>query len=256
VKTRQSLTILVSFVMAACSDSTGLASDTAVSLTFASDMPAAGSPSAAPGLARGPVPASITDGVNTLEISSVLMVLRRIDLKNAETTGCDVVPEPAGCENFRSTPVLVSLPVDGSTSQDVAIDVPSGTYDEVEFDIHEVTGNDDDAPFLVANPEMEGKSITVEGTYNGAPFFFETNMSTEQKFSLTPDLVIGAEAPSTNVTIRFDVSTWFLDGQGNLFNPATATTGEPNESIAEGNIQDSAKVFEDKDRDGDDTDEG
>jgi hypothetical protein len=242
--------------MAACGDSTGLTSDTAVSLTFASDAAAAGSPASVPGQASVIAPASITDGVNVLEISSVLIVLRRIDLKNAETSGCDVVPEPAGCENFRSDPVLINLPVDGSTARDVAIDVPPGTYDEVEFDIHEVTGNDDDAAFLAANPTMEGKSITVEGTYNGAPFFFETNMSTEQKFALTPDLVIGADTPSTNVTIRFDVSTWFRDNQGNLFNPATATTGEPNESIAEGNIQDSAKAFEDKDRDGDDSDEG
>jgi len=242
-------------VMAACGDSTGPATGTSVSLTYASDV-TDGAPAAAPSLVNGPMQGSITDGVNTLVITEIQIVLRRIDLKNAEITGCDVVPEPAGCENFRSDPVLIDLPVDGTTSQDIAINVPAGTYDEVEFDIHKVTGRDDDAAFLAAHPELEDKSITVVGTYNGTPFAFETNMSTEQKFALVPDLVIGSDAPPTNVTLRFDVSTWFLDDQGFLFDPATATTGEPNESLAEGNIQDSAKAFEDKDRDGDDTDEG
>ena len=62
-------------------------------------------------------------------------------------------------------------------------------------------------------------------------------------------------AGSDSVTIRFDASTWFLDDNGLLFNPATASTGEPNESRAEENIQNSIKVFEDKDKDGDDLDE-
>lgn len=250
----RSAALAASVAIAACGDSTGPTTGASVSLTFASDAS-----SSAPASARrvnGPTRATITDGVNTLVITEVMIVLRRIDLKNAEVAGCDVGPEPAGCENFRSDPVLIDLPLDGSTNRDVTINVPPGRYDELEFDIHKVTGRDDDAPFLAAHAEMEDKSITVVGTYNGVEFTFETNMSTEQKFDLVPDLVIGSDASATNVTIRFDVSTWFVDRDGNLFNPATATTGEPNESIAEGNIQDSAKAFEDKDGDGDDTDEG
>ena len=80
-------------------------------------------------------------------------------------------------------------------------------------------------------------------------------MSQEQKLSLTPNLVIGEDGPATNVTIRFYASTGCLDDNGLLFNPATASTGEPNESTAEENIKNSIKVFEDKDKDGDDSDE-
>lgn len=187
-------------------------------------------------------------------ISSVEVVLREIELKAVETPDCDVEPEPVGCESFESEPILVSLPVDGTTFQDVSINVPAGAYDEVEFDIHVVS--DADTAFLAANQTMDGKSIVVEGTYNDNPFTFETNMSQEQKFMLTPNLVVGDGDPATNVTIRFDVSTWFVDQQGDLFDPATASTGQPNESVAEENIQNSIKAFEDRDKDGDDTDEG
>jgi hypothetical protein len=253
MKNHMSITAAALLMLAACSDGTGPAMGSGVSLSFASDVTAAGAP--APSLFGGPMAGPITDGVNTLVITSVKVVLREIELERVEVVDCDVVPEPDGCESFETAPVLIDLPVDGSTSSDVSIMIDPGTYDEVEFDIHEVTGNDDDAPFLLAHPELENKSITVEGTYNGVAFAFETNLSQEQKFNLVPALVIGEDAPATNVTIRFDVSTWFVDEFGDLFNPATASTGQPNESMAEGNIKNSIKAFEDKDKDGDDTDE-
>lgn len=254
MNTKPFAALMMAVALTACSDSTGPSSGTSISLTYSSGLASVALQSV--GAATAPMRAEVTDGTNTLVISEIRMVLRRIDLKNAETADCDVEPEPLGCENFRSDPILVNLPVDGSTSGDLTVTVPEGRYDELEFDIHEVTGRDDDADFLAAHPEMEGKSIAVSGTYNGEPFEFETNMSTEQKFALEPALVIGAGGAATNVTLRFDVSTWFRDEQGNLFNPATATTGEPNESVAEENIQNSAKAFEDRDRDGDETDEG
>ena len=188
----RSTTLAAALVLAACSDSTGPTMGTGVSLTFASDVTAGGA--AAPGLFGAPMAGPITDGVNTLNITSVKVVLREIELRRVEVADCDVEPEPDGCEKFETAPVLVDLPVDGSTSQGISIDIDPGTYTDVEFDIHEVT--DDDAAFLVAHPEMDGKSITVSGTFNGAAFEFETNMSQEQKLSLTPNLVVGDEAPA------------------------------------------------------------
>jgi hypothetical protein len=246
--TRLSAIVAAVIVMAACDDGTGPARGTSVSLTFASDV--AGGAAPVSGAALAPARAPITDGTNTLEITSVQVVLRQVELKRAEVGDCNAEP---GCEAFRTDPVLVDVPADGSTSTDVTIDIPAGTYDEVKFDIHEVTASD--GAFVAAHPTMEGKSITVEGTYNGSPFAFETNMSQEQKFTLTPSLVVADGGAATNVTIRFDVSTWFQDAQGNLFDPATASTGEPNESVAEENIQNSIVAFQDRDKDGDETDE-
>ena len=189
-----------------------------------------------------------TEGTNTLEITPVLIVLREIELERVEVADCDVEPEPAGCEDFEIGPVLIDLPLDGTTDTNITVSVSAGTYDEIEFDIHKVSSDDpEDAAFLLANPTMEGKSIAVEGTYNGDPFSYETDLNEEQEFDLIPNLVIGEDAPATNITFRLDVSTWFVDGTGRLFNPTTANVGGPNENLAETNIRNSIKAFEDKD---------
>ena len=177
-------------------------------------------------------------------------------LEPVEVADCDVEPEPAGCEDFETGPMLIDLALDGTTTTSVSIAVPPGAYDEVEFDIHKVSGDDpEDAAFLEAYPEMDGKSIVVEGFYNLEPFVFETDLNEEQEYDLPPNLVIGEDAPATNITIRLDVSTWFVDANGNLFDPATALKGQPNENLAKDNIKNSIDAFEDEDEDGDDTDE-
>jgi hypothetical protein len=57
---------------------------------------------------------------------------------------------------------------------------------------------------------------------------------------------------SANVTLQVDVTTWFLDENLDLIDPSTASTGGPNESVVEENIQNSLHLYEDEDRDGDD----
>ena len=252
MKTTATTTLAALLMLAACSDSTGPTNGTQVALTFASNV-AAGA-AAAPGLFSGPMAAPITDGTNTLDITSVKVVLREIELKRVEVTDCDVEPEPDGCEKFELGPIVVELPVDGAvvnSTLDIMID--PGTYTEIEFDIHKVEDSD---AVLLGDTSLLDKSIVVVGTYNGDPFTFDTNLSEEQELEFPTPLVIDESTTTTNVTIRFDISTWFKDESGNLFNPATASTGEPNESLAEENIKNSLKAFEDKDRDGDDSDEG
>ena len=252
MRTKMSITTAALLVLGACSDGTGPTTGVQVSLTFASGVSAGGA--AAPSRLAGPIAVSYMDGTNTLEITSVQVVLSEIELESVEVVDCDDEPEPAGCEDFETGPVLIDLPLDGSTSTSVFISIPPGTYDEVEFDIHKVSNDDpEDAAFLLANPTLEGKSIVVEGTYNDVPFTYETDLNEEQEFDLVPNLVI-VEDP-TNITIRLDVSTWFVDGTGSLFDPAIAYKGGQYESIVEDNIKDSIEAFEDEDRDGDDTDE-
>jgi len=237
--------------LAACGDGTGPTTGAQVSLTFASSV-AAGA-AAAPSFG-GPMAVPFTDGVNTLEITSVKVVLREIELERVEIADCDV--EPAECEDFEIGPVLIDLSLDGTTNTNISVAVSAGTYDEIEFDVHKASNDDpEDAAFLLANPTMESKSIIVEGTYNTVAFTYETDLNEEQELDLVPNLAIGEDAPPTNVTIRFDVSTWFLDGNGNLFDPATANKGEPNENVAKDNIKNSIEAFEEEDKDGDDTDE-
>ena len=254
MSTKLLTTFAALLVLAACGDGIGPTTGAQVSLTFASNLTAGGA--AAPSRWAGPMAGPITDGTNTLDITSVKVVLREIELEPVEVADCDVEPEPVGCEDFETGPVLIDLVLDGTTNTNISIAIPPGTYDEVEFDIHKVSSGDpEDAAFLLANPTMDGKSIVVEGTYNGVAYTFETDLDEEQEFDLIPNLVIGEDAPSTNITIRLDVSTWFVDQYGNLIDPAMAYKGGQYESMVENNIKNSIDAFEDEDKDGDDTDE-
>ncbi|MCL7978818.1 MAG: hypothetical protein M8865_02880, partial [marine benthic group bacterium] len=84
---------------------------------------------------------------------------------------------------------------------------------------------------------------------------FVSNLSQEQEMELAPPLVVG-DGTAANVTLQVDVSTWFFAEDGvTLIDPSTASTGQPNESVVEENIQNSLHVYEDDDRDGEDDSE-
>jgi hypothetical protein len=224
----------------------------ALSLSFATKAPLAAS------ARRGPSFSVAADtfvsGANTLIITKAQIVLRDIKLKKQEVADCDVEPEPAGCESFKTGPILLDLPVTAGATPQVTIDIPVGTYTRVEFKVHKVS--DSDTAFLAANPTFAGKSIHVEGTFNGTPFTFDTDLDVEQKMELTTPLVIGDATTSTNLTVRVDLATWFKTAAGALIDPSTANNGGQNKGLVTENIQHSMKVFKDKEKDGGDDDDG
>lgn len=225
--------------LSACSDPgpTQLAN---VAVSFASQAPVNG-----PGLDVAP---NAPSGA-ALVLTSARLVLREVELQRIDVADC--VQEQDGCEKFESGPVLVSLPLDGSVTQQFELAIPEGSYDEIEFDIHKISI---DAPeeeaFRMAHPEFTGLSIRVEGTYDGAPFTFETDLDVEQELILSPVLVVGAGAMPINITVSVGLDGWFRDESGALVNPATGNKGGANESIIKENIKVSIEAFEDDDRDG------
>lgn len=245
----------VAVLTAACSDSSGPGGEPGVSLSFSTRQ--ASAPSPAPAFFASIAAAdTLSDGQNELLITKAEVVLREVELERVEVIDCDVVPEPDGCEEFEAGPILLDLPLNGSTAQQVTIAVPPGLYDEVEFEIHKVSSSDqEDAAFRQAHPDFAGKSIRVQGTFNGQAFTYETDLDVEQESDLNPPLVVDDQATSTNVTVRIDLSQWFRNGSGALVDPATGNKGGENESLIKENIKQSIEAFEDKDRDGDDQDE-
>ncbi len=189
---------------------------------------------------------------NALIITSAKIVLREIELERADVD-CDLLGENAdGCEEFEAGPVLVSIPVDGSVSEEFTLDIPAGSYDEIEFDIHKVSSGDPaDAQILVQDPAFADLSIRVVGTFDGVPFVFETDLNVEQELNLVPPLVIGESTVSTNITIDVGLDSWFLDANGLPVNPETGNKNMANESLIKENIKNSIEAFEDNDRDGD-----
>lgn len=203
----------------------------------------------------------ITMGSDTIIIRSAELVLREVELKRAEAEGCDDIEGNDDCDEFETGPFLIALPL-GTTATEtvVSINAPAALYDELEFEIHkpEDDSAEDDA-FLAANPTFADVSIRVTGTYSQAgsrsEFTYESDLNAEQEILLSPPLTV-SEDQSVNVTMRIDISTWFLNGAGTaLVNPATANKGQANEQVVENRIQASIDAFRDDDHDGHDDDD-
>jgi hypothetical protein len=127
--------------------------------------------------------------------------------------------------------------------------VPSGTYDRVDFEIHRLTTDQSDALLRQQRPDFVGRSIRVQGTFNGADYTYETDLDVEQELAIAPALMVSGTS-GTNLTMRLVLSDWFRDAGGGLVDPASANKGGPNEGLVSENIKRSMKAFEDRDRDG------
>lgn len=202
------------------------------------------------------------DEGNELVMDSVKVVLREIELERAFDDDCPEDVEDDACEEFEAGIRLFEVPLDGSVEKIVSIDVPADTYDELEFEIHKP---DDDEPegqeFIEDHPAFKDVSIRVVGTFNGEEFVFEQDLNEEQEVALDPPLVVDEENTTVNLTLKLDVTTWFVDQEGevvsagSLIDPREADKDAGNsaaENVVEENIKDSIEGFEDDDEDGED----
>ncbi|HLZ45851.1 MAG TPA: hypothetical protein VKQ05_09270 [Gemmatimonadales bacterium] len=259
IKTRLLSAPVLTALLAACADSTG----GHLSLALSSVRP--GAPVASSGLSNvAAAPAVVTAGDSTvitlandtIILRSVQLVLRKIELKRVETSACDNIDGNGDCEEFEVGSTLVSLPLGAAATQAlVSVNAPAGMYDKLEFEIH-APESSDDAAFIAANPDFAGVSIRVTGTYSKAgtrsDFTFTSAVDAGEEVELNPPLTVTDGQPA-NLTLRFDVSTWFLDGTGTaLVDPASANSGQPNESVVTGHIESSFQAFRDDNHDGHD----
>jgi len=237
---------------AACSDGTGPGADGTVSLSFTTGI------GGGPLLSRaGMLDDTITSNGDTIVITSAQIVLGEIELKREDDDGCESLgmDDDDGCEEFSTGMMLLDLPLNGQVATEITIAPDSGTYDEIEFEIEKPESGGDDEAFLAQHPDFDGVSIRVQGTFNGQPFTFESDLDVEQENELVTPLVITDTSTGTNVTLNVGLAGWFVVN-GALVNPATGNKGGVNESVVKENIKTSFKAFEDEDRDGDDSDEG
>jgi hypothetical protein len=251
---------VVAFTFAACSDST--AGRLSLALTSRpANAPAASSSFqsfGAPTVSAAGDSTVISMGSDTIVVRSIELVLREIELKRVEVVECDSVPDNDDCEEFEVGPVLVSVPLGNmATETMVGILAPAGLYNRLEFEIHKPESSDD-AAFIAAHPDFNGVSIRVMGTYSQAgtrsDFVYTSELGAEQEAFIDPPLTV-AEGVATNVTLRVDIRSWFLNTGGSaLLDPATANKGQPNESVVKDRIQASIDAFHDDNHDGHDDD--
>jgi len=244
----------------ACSDS-GQGGNVSLSLSTRAAPGAVAAPAVTGNLAAPAVLAAgdttvIALGNDTVILRSLDVVLREIELKRVEAASCDSIHDNGDCEEFEAGPVLASFPLGtANTVAAVSVAAPAGQYDELEFEIHKTdTTSSREAAFIAANPNFKNISIRVTGTFSHAgarsDFVFTSDLDASEEMALVPPLDITAGA-ATNLTIRMDVSGWFVSN-GVLVDPASANKGGQNEGVVKDNIEQSVDAFEDENHDGHD----
>jgi hypothetical protein len=196
-------------------------------------------------------PETVALGNDTIVFESVQLVLREIELERVGVVTCDTTlgGDDDDCEELELGPILLDLPLAAGADRQFTVTVDTGTFDEIEFEVHKPKGSDD-AGFLALHPEFDGRSIKAVGTWNGVPFTFYSDLDAEQEYDLVPPLVV-SDAAGTSVTLRIDLAAWFRNQAGDgLLDPATANKGGQFEDQVADNIEASIDVFEDHDHDG------
>lgn len=228
----------------ACSDAVG-ANAHSLSLSVTGKSPSA--PAASRTGTFGPsLDVVVGSGANSLTITKAQIVLGRIEVEPGTTTTACSGTETDDCPELKLSPVLVDLPLDGTTKTDFGASIPAGTYRGVELKIRPVNSGDaGGAAFLAANPSFTNVSVHVEGTFNGQPFSYNSSLDAgiEMEFN-TP--LTATSGSGSNLTLFIDVGSWFRDSSGNAIDPTNAQ----NASAIENLIKQSFKVFEDDDRNG------
>jgi hypothetical protein len=223
-------TLALVTALGACSDGNGPSgTDATVDLHIG----VAGAAAAGSG---GPLAAETIElGGNTLVLTEVQLVLRKVAMQRlAAGDACDDETEEAeeseteneadddsSCSVLKLGPMLVSLPLDGSTTRLFAIDAEPGTFRRLMFQLHKPSNAGGDAAFLALNPAFDGVSVRVLGTFDGVPFEYLTDVTVVEHADLDPPLevVLGA---TSDLTLEVDLSGWFKDQVGTtLIDPAT-----------------------------------
>jgi hypothetical protein len=279
-KTSRLMTLLACAGLFACSDGSG--PPTGARIAFS--MGTRGTSATA---LRNPV----DDGTRMLEITSVKVVLRKVEFKREEDESCDddsnppVAPSVNGqhdesdpnngghgddgendgadgdedaCESITVGPMLVTLPLDPGVKLAFNAILDPGTYDEVRVKVHvPEPGNPIDDAFL-ATPEGQGVdySVIVEGKY-----FADKNLPDFQPFTFKSHLSANQEIHLNPPLVIEPGSTGFevsvTVDVDSWFKDDAGNLIDPrtaDENVVNQNIRNSFRAFRDEDHDGHDDD--
>jgi hypothetical protein len=131
--------------------------------------------------------------------------------------------------------------------------VPPGTYRNLHARLSALTSESrakGAADFVAANPDFAGKSVRIEGTYQGKPFTFVSNLRSEIYIPFRPPLDLTDTTKTLAVTVAVDPSGWFKTQNGTTIDPTTVGLDQPNNAYIAANIRRSFRVFRDDNHDG------
>ena len=236
------LSALAVAALSACADGTGVGGPHNVSLNFqvTSAAPAAGAggPSAVGGPAGVAGPPLVLVGTNgTLTIDEIRLIVSEVEFEKIDDSclGDDDSVDDIGdsCEEFNAGPRFLDLMLDGQPVE-VATDlVPSGTYEELEFEIEDLEDDEDDsveraliaavrAQVLAVVPDWPDEaSALITGSFDptsGSPVDFRVFLKAEieVEMELIPNLVIEGGVASRALTIDIQPDIWFTQAGGSV----------------------------------------
>jgi hypothetical protein len=216
--------------LAACSDAspTGGGSDARVQVRFGVAGGAAQS-SLARFQTSGTDGLTLTGANGTLAISDIRLVVAEFELDGDDDVNrCGASGGVDDCEDFNAGPMLVDLPLTGSTVAVGSGDVPPGVYDEVEFEVEDLDDDEEDPAeaqriaalrqqILAQFPDWpRDASMLVVGTFTptgGAarPFRVFIEAEIEIELDLNPVLTVG-EGGAGNLDVTLDPAALFRNG--------------------------------------------
>lgn len=237
---RVSLGGLAVVQLAACGDSTGTGGPHNVTLNFqvSASAPAASAASSAVGGPAGVAgPPLVLVGTNgTLTIDEIRLIVAEVELDREDDDGCvgdDHGNDDIGdsCEKFNAGPRFLDLPLDGQPIEVMTDLVPSGAYDELEFEIEDLEDDEDDAveaaliaavraEVLAAVPDWPDEaSVLVTGSFtptSGTATDFRVFMKAEieVEMDLIPNLVVDGGAANRDLTVDISPDIWFTQSSG------------------------------------------
>ncbi len=201
----------------------------------------------------GPGGLTISDGTSTLVVTEAKLVLSEIELEAADDEGAcaqtTTSGQRAGCEDVEAGSTVVTLPLDGSVSEQITANVAPGSYDKTKLKVHVLGDDDGDHAAATATPDMQNASVKVAGTFDGASFVYYGKVEAEQEVELSPPMVVADGSSTAAITLSVDMSTWFASA-GALVDPRTAGPDGANRELVDHNIETSIGGFEDDDHDG------
>jgi hypothetical protein len=232
-------------LMVACSDSTS-ASRAPMQIAFTSGI----TPSASALL----VP--VTSGGHTLNITQATLTISRVELKPTKTDACagdneagddalvstsaaasasdDHDDDNDACEELKSGPLSVDLPIDGGITTLPANAIPAGTFREIELRV---------------------STARIVGTFDGTPFDVTVPVNTRGEIEFATPLVVADGSP-TSVTINVPVGGWLTNVDGSLIDPSKISSNASLMAQVRSRIIVSFRAFEDEDHDGHDDHDG
>lgn len=221
--------LLLALALAGCSSletSINRPEDQPSTIELRVDVPESGSSGSATVVPGPSANVIVTDGGTTLNISKVELVLDQVEYRRGgECVDSDDASQDDGddCSEVFVQPTYVDLPLEGDAVTTGPVLADPGTYEGLEFDVHETTGQD--ASVLQQNPTLQGASVQVRGSFDdgsGGVAFEPTSFSPTGPVQLALDVPIDLpDGGTSSMTLSVDVASWFLV-DGGLVNPEVA----------------------------------